>query len=157
MILDLIDKEYDDDEQETSTTKTEVFAFASRFKAKAKPTRPSTTCSSSKTVPILERIWIDVEPGAQFDQAYPVAQRKNTLLRQGELPREEDGAIEFWRLEDDLQKNLSTLNIGLMMYGRARWQELEARRKYFNTCTHLSGQEMSLPPSSSRSFMTQFH
>ena len=29
--------------------------------------------------------------------------------------------------------NLSTLNIGLMMYGRARWQEAEASRKYFNT------------------------
>ena len=27
---------------------------------------------------------------------------------------------------------LSTLNIGLMMYGRARWQEAEATRKYFN-------------------------
>ena len=28
--------------------------------------------------------------------------------------------------------NLSTLNIGLMMCGRARWQEAEATRKYFN-------------------------
>ena len=29
--------------------------------------------------------------------------------------------------------NLSTLNVGLMMYGRARWQEAEATRKDFNT------------------------
>ena len=29
--------------------------------------------------------------------------------------------------------NLSTLHIGLMMYGKARWQEAEATRKYFNT------------------------
>ena len=29
--------------------------------------------------------------------------------------------------------NLSTLNIGLMMYGRARWQEAEATRKDFNS------------------------
>ena len=99
LVTDLIDKEYDDDEQETSTTKTEVFAFASRFKAKAKPRRPSTACSSSRTVPILERFWIDI----RFDQAYPVAKRINTLLRHGELPREEDGAIESWRLKDDLQ------------------------------------------------------
>ena len=28
--------------------------------------------------------------------------------------------------------NLSTLNIGLTMYGRERWQEAEATRKYFN-------------------------
>ena len=100
----------DDNEQETSETKTEifalkteVFAYASRSKAKAKPRKPSTNCSSTRTVPIGEKIWIDIEPGAQFDQAYPVAKRINTLLRYGELSREEDGAIEFWRLKDDLQ------------------------------------------------------
>ena len=75
-----IDKEYDDNGQETTGTntevvalKTEVFAFASRSKAKAKPRRPSTICSSSRTIPILERTWIDIELGAQFDEAYPVA------------------------------------------------------------------------------------
>ena len=29
--------------------------------------------------------------------------------------------------------NLSTLNVGLMMYGRASWQEAEATIKTFNT------------------------
>ena len=61
---DLMDKKYDDNEQETSETNTDVFAFASRSKAKAKSRRSSTTCSSSRTVPILERTWIDFEPGA---------------------------------------------------------------------------------------------
>ena len=62
LVTNLIDKEYDDDEQDTSETKTEafalktdVFAFASRSKAKAKPRRPSTTCSSSRTLLVLER------------------------------------------------------------------------------------------------------
>ena len=87
LVTDLIDKKYDDNEQETSTTKTEVFAFASRSKTKAKPRRPYTTCLSSRTVHILERKWIDIKPGAQFDQAYPVAKRINTLLRHGELLR----------------------------------------------------------------------
>ena len=81
LVTDLIDKKYENNEQETSTTKTEVFAIASRSKAKAKPRRPSTTCSFSRTIQILERKWIDVEPGAQFDQAYPVAKRIKTLLR----------------------------------------------------------------------------
>ena len=71
LVTDLMDKESDDNEQETSETKTEVFAFASRSKAEAKLRRPSTACSSPKTVPILERIWIDIEPGPQFGQAYP--------------------------------------------------------------------------------------
>ena len=81
----------------------EVFAFASRYKAKAQPGRSSTTCSSSRTIHIFERKWIDIEPGAQLDQAHPVAKRLHTLLRHGELHRAEDGAIEFWRLKDDLR------------------------------------------------------
>ena len=58
LVTDLIDKEYDDNEQETSETKTEAFslntnvlAFASRAKAKAKPRRPTSSCSSSRTLP----------------------------------------------------------------------------------------------------------
>ena len=37
--------------------------------------------------------------------------------------------------------NLSTLNIGLMICGRARWQEAEATRK-FQYCTDPLGQEI---------------
>ena len=81
LVTDLIDREYDDDDQETSTTETEVFAFASRSKAEAKPRDLQLLASSSRTVPILERIWIDFEQGAQFDQAYPVEKRIHTLLR----------------------------------------------------------------------------
>ena len=88
LVTDLIDKEYDDNEQETSETKTEafalkadVFAFASRSKAKAKPRRPTSACSSTRTVPLLERTWTDIEPGAKSNQAHPVAKRLNTLLR----------------------------------------------------------------------------
>ena len=110
LVTDLIDKEYDDDEQETSETKTEGFASASRSRAKAKPRRPTSACSSTRTVPICERIWTDIEPGAQSNQAYPVARRLNTLLRHEQLPREEDGAIEFWRLKDYL-RNESALSI----------------------------------------------
>ena len=82
LVTDLIDKEYDDNEQETSETKTELFAlrtevlaYASRSKAKAKPRRPTSTCSSTRTVPIRERIGIDIESGAQCDQAYPVPKK----------------------------------------------------------------------------------
>ena len=110
LVTDLIDKEYDDNEQETSETKTEIFALktdvfacASLSKAQAKQRRPTSGCSSTRTVPIRERAWTAIEPGAQSDQAYPVAKRLNTLLRHGQLPREEHGAIEFWRLKDDLR------------------------------------------------------
>ena len=104
LVTDLIDKEYDDNEQETSETKsdefalkTNVLAFASRAKAKAKPRRRTPACSSTRTVPISERSWTDIEPENYSSIAYPVSKRLTTLLRHGQLPREEDGAIEFWR------------------------------------------------------------
>ena len=110
LVTDLSNKEYDDNEEETSkmqfedyALKSDARAVASRSKAKAKPRRLSTTCSSSRTIHFLERKRTDIEPGAQFDQAYPVAKRLTTLLPHGELLREEGGAIEFWRLKDDLR------------------------------------------------------
>ena len=142
LVTDLIDKEYDDNEQETSTTKTEVFAFASRPKAKAKPRRPSTTCSYSRTVHILERTWIDIEPGAQFDQAYPVAKRINTLLRHGELPREEDGAIEFLRLKDDLRNKFGNSQYWSDDVWKSKMAGGGGNKKRFQYCTDPSGQEI---------------
>ena len=83
--------------------KTNVLAFASRSKAKAKPRRRTSACSSTRTLPICERSWTDVEPGTYSHIAYLVSQRLSTLLRHGDLPLEEDGAIEFWRLKDRLR------------------------------------------------------
>ena len=110
LVTDLIDKEHDDNEQETSemkfeefALKTNVLALASRSKAKAKPRRRTSASSSTRTVPICARSWTDVEPGIYSLIAYPVSKRLSTLLRHGDLPREEDGAIEFWRLKDCLR------------------------------------------------------
>ena len=85
LVTDLIDKEYDDNEQETSL---------------------STTCSSTRTVLFCERIRTDIEPGTQSNIDYPVSKRLTTLLRFGQIPREEDGAIEFWRLKGYLGNEL---------------------------------------------------
>ena len=142
LVTDLIDRKYDDDEQETYTKKTEVFAFASRSKAKAKPRRPSTACSSSKTVLIPERTWIDIEPGARFDQAYPVAKRINTLLRHGELPREEDGAIAFWRLKDHLQNKFECSQYWSDDERKSKMAGGGGNKKRFQYCTDSSGQEI---------------
>ena len=104
LVTDLSNKEDDDNEQETSEMKSEEFAlktnvlaFASRSKAKAKPRRRTSACPSTRTVPICERSWTDIEPETYSPIAYPVSKQLSTLLRHGHLPREEDGAIEFWR------------------------------------------------------------
>ena len=149
LVADLTDKEYDDNEQETSETKTEifalktdVFAFASRSKAKAKPRRPTSACSSTRTVPIRERIWTDIDPGAQFNQTYPVAKRLNTLLRHGHLPREEDGVIEFWRLKDDLRKEFEHTQHWSDEMWKSKLAGGGGNKKIFQYCTDSSGQEI---------------
>ena len=140
LVTDLNNKEDDNNEQETSESKTEAFAFASRSKAKAKPRRRSTAFSSSRTVPIRERIWTDIEPGAQSNQAYPVAKKLNTLLRHGQSPREEDGAIEFWRLKDYLRNEFEHSQY----WSDEKWKSTMAKgtKKIFQYCTDPSRQEI---------------
>ena len=63
----------------------------------AKPQKRDFACSSTRTKPIWERTWTDVEPGKQSLSDCPVSKKLIHLLRHGSLPREEDGAIGFWR------------------------------------------------------------
>ena len=70
LVTDLSNKKEDDNnEQETSemqfedfALKMNVLAFASRSKAKAKPRRRTLASSYTRTVPIGERTWTDIEP-----------------------------------------------------------------------------------------------
>ena len=79
--------------------KSNVLSFASRSKAKAKPQRRISASSSTKTVPIGERTWTDIEPQEYLPFDYPVSKKLINILRHGSLPRDNDGAIEFWRLK----------------------------------------------------------
>ena len=49
--------------------------FASRSKAKAKPQRRDSASSSTRTIPIGERTWTDVEPGKYSLNDYPVSKK----------------------------------------------------------------------------------
>ena len=92
-------------------------------------------CSSARIVPIRERIWIDIEPGAQFDQL-------NTLLRHGQFPREEDGAIEFWRLKDDLRNKFEHSQHWSDDMWKSKMAGGGGNKKIFQYCTDLSEQEI---------------
>ena len=99
-------------EQETSEMQFEEYAlrlnagdFASRTKAKAKPQRRDPVSSSARTIPIGERTWTGVEPGEYSISDYEVSKELIRLLRHGSLPRDDDGAIEFWKIKDNLQKH----------------------------------------------------
>ena len=75
--------------------------FASRSKAKAKPQRFCQLIHKNYTK--KERTWTDVEPGKYSLNDYPVSKKLIYLLRHESLLRDNDGAIEFWRVEDYLQ------------------------------------------------------
>ena len=79
--------------------------FACRSKAKAKPQRREPAGSSTRTVPIGKRTWTDVEPGKYSFSDYEVSKKVIRLLRHGSLPRDDDGAIQFWRIKENLQKH----------------------------------------------------
>ena len=149
LVTDLSNKNYDDNEQETSETKSEefvlktnVFAFASRTNAKAKPRRRTSASSSTKTVPIGERTWTDIEPQDYSPTDYSVSKKLINLLRHGSLPREDDGAIEFWRLNGYLQNHF--------VHSRhwSKWKSIMAKgggnKKRFQYCTDSSGEILYL-------------
>ena len=116
--------------------------LASRSKAKAKPRRRTSACSSTRTVPICERSWTDIEPETYSPIAYPVSKRLSTLLRHGDLPREEDGAIEFWRLKDYLRYDF----VRSRHWSDEMWKSIMAggggNKKRFQFCTDPSGKEI---------------
>ena len=66
----------------------------------------------------------------------------NTLLRHGELPRDEDGAIEFWRLKDDHRNKF----VYSQFWSDEMWKSKMAggggNKKRFQYCTDPSGQEI---------------
>ena len=79
--------------------------FASRSKAKAKPQRRDSASSCTRTIPIGERTWTDVEPGEYSISNYEISKKLIHLLRRGRVPRDSDGATEFWRIKDHLQNH----------------------------------------------------
>ena len=88
--------------------------------------------SSTKTVPICERVWTDIEPGTYSNIAFPVSKRLTTLLRHGHSPREEDGEIEFWRLKDYLRNHFEQSQQWSDEMWKSTMAKAEETRKYFN-------------------------
>ena len=133
-------------EQETSEVQFQEYAwklnasdFACRSKAKAKPQRREPAGSSTRTIPIGERIWTDVEPGEYSISDYAVSKKFIHLLRHGRLHRENDGAIEFWRISHNLQEHFLYCH----HWSDDKWKRTMAggggNKKIYQYCTDSSG------------------
>ena len=75
---------------------------AARSKAKAKPQPREST--GTTTIPLNERIWIDIEPSKQDLESHNLSKKVINLLRHNQkLHREEDGAIQFYKIKFHLR------------------------------------------------------
>ena len=80
-----------------------VKEFAARSKAKAKPQGRGLVDLPS-IIAMNERKWIDIEPGESSLSAYEIAKKIINLLRHFQtIQREDDGAIQFWRIKNYLR------------------------------------------------------
>ena len=96
--------EIPEDQLEEYASKLDAKDFACRTKAKAKPQRRELAGSSPRMVPIERRNWIDIEPGKHSLSEYEVSKKVIHLLRHSQkVHREEDGAVHFWKVKENLQ------------------------------------------------------
>ena len=95
------------DPQEDQVPQTSIKVVAARSKAKAKP-QPRELVGTTATIPMRERRWIDIEPSEQNLASYDFLKKVISLLRHNKtLQREQDGAIEFYRIKFYLRNHHS--------------------------------------------------
>ena len=73
-----------------------------------------------------ERKWIDIEPAESSLSAYEVSKKVVNLLRHCQtIQREDDGAVQFWRITFIFGINFQKSIIGRMIVGKHAWQQEE--------------------------------
>ena len=106
---------------EEQASQSSVKVIAARSKAKAKPQKRELVDVPS-IIPMNERKWIDIEPSEPSLAAYEVSKKVISLPRHNQtVQREEDGAIQFWRLKFRLRNHLHKYSIGQMSVGKFAW------------------------------------
>ena len=95
-------------EEEAVPACSEVIAARSKAKAKLQPRESSGTT----TIPLSERIWIDIVPSKQDFDSHNLSKRVINLLRHNQkVHREQDGAVQFYKIKFHVRDySLSTQN-----------------------------------------------
>ena len=144
MGTELIDEEYDNNEQETLQQRRRCLRLQANPRLKQNQ-------EDLQLLAHLQELYLFVkECGLILNQELnPIKRtqgqkRLNTLLRHGQLPREEDGAIEFWRLKDHLRNEFEHSQY----WSDEMWKSTMAKgggnRKSFQYCTDSSGEILYL-------------
>ena len=101
-------------EEEDVPASSEIVAARSKAKAKPQP-REST---GTTTIPLNERVWIDIEPSKQDLESYSLSKKVINLLRHNQkLHREQDGAIQFYKIKFHLRDSL----LPIQNWSDSRW------------------------------------
>ena len=112
------------DPHEDQTSQTSVKVIAARSKAKAKPQQREHVDTPS-IIPMHERKWIDIEASEPSLTAYEVSKKVISLLRHNQtVQREDDGAIQFWRIKFHLRNQFSQVQ----HWSDERWKSCLAAR-----------------------------
>ena len=108
-----------------------------RQKQKPQKREPVDTPSN---MPMHERKWIDIEPSEPTLTAYEVSKKETSLLRHNQtVQREDDGAIQFWRIKFHLRNNSSQVQL----WSDERWKSCLAAgggsKRRYQYCSDNSG------------------
>ena len=104
----MVDSNYNNTEvpadlPEEQASQTSVRVVTASSKAKAKPQKRE-TIELPSTIPMNERKWIDIEPGEFSLSTYEISKKVINLLRHSQtVQREDDGAVQFWRIKFHLR------------------------------------------------------
>ena len=94
------------------------------IKSQSKTTKKRTCPPSPRTVPIEKRTGTDVEPRKYSLSYYEISKKLIHLLRHGQhAHREDDGAVQFWRIKENLQ----TYFLYCPHWSDSKWKKSMAR------------------------------
>ena len=132
------------DPQEERVPQTNIKVVAARSKAKAKP-QPRELIGTTASIPMHERRWIDIEPSEQTLAAYDLSKNVISLLRHNQtVQREEDGAIQFYRIKFHLRNHSSQVQ----HWSDDRWKACLAAgggsKRRYQYCSDDSGRILYL-------------
>ena len=141
----MIDSNYNNTENladllEEQASQSIVKVFAARSKAKAKPQRRELVDVPS-IIPMNERKWIDIEPGKSSFSAYEISKKVINLLRHSQtVQREDDGAVQIWRIKIFLQSQFPQI----ISWSDDLWKvclsaEGGGAKRRYQYCTDISG------------------
>ena len=149
LVTDLSNKEDDDNEQETSEIKFEEFALKSNARVlqadqRLKQNHKDVLLSAhpQKLFPLEKESGLMLSQKIIRQSITQCQKQLSTLLRHGNLPREEDGAIEFWRLKDYLRNEFENSRYWSDEMWKSKMAGGGGNNKRFQYCTDSSGQEI---------------